>query len=72
MNKNSLTYSKRDLTKKNSYANNICTGGEDNCARGCEGHDFSQYVVVESCVDSDVGPLFYQTDPYWLSKATAI
>jgi len=49
----------------NSYANYICTGGEDNRARGCEGHAFSQSVVVEGCVDSDVGPLLYQTDPYW-------
>jgi len=30
----------------NSYAHYICTGGEDNCARGCEGHAFSQSVVV--------------------------
>ena len=37
----------------NSYANYICTGGEDNRARGCEGHAFSQSVVVEGCVDSD-------------------
>jgi len=41
----------------NSYANYICTGGEDNRARGCEGHSFSQSIVVEGCVDSDVGPL---------------
>jgi len=58
------------MTKNNFYANYICTGGEDNCARGCEGHAFSQSVAVEGCVDSDVGPLFYQTDPYWRYQPT--
>jgi len=43
----------------------IYTEGEDNCARGCEGHAFSQSVVVEGCVDRDVGPLFYQGNPWY-------